>query len=1225
MHRTWQIVRTRIPDSPEESAGEPTKQIAVHPAAFYRRIRVATWDARSRAIFSFVRSWVTDKSEVVVHCQRSCQLLAAIVFACLVVVSNSSVAAQDKDSTATANPEIASLPSPPTAVTLPTIPELTAQQKAVQLDPDLDEATRALIDQHYAKTIENLQAAEQAEMRTNALIQELEGAPQRITEFQQRLGTPLKEDAVPENATTNESLDLLNVRLKEAESAAAALRLKVQETTAELERRAARRPQLAELRNQANQQLAEVGQLLLTPPPEGELPQITQIKMIRLQSRQLRLRREITLLEQEARTYEATTRLWTLQRDLTERDIREADKTVQYWQQQTADARRRQAEEEATAARRALALSHESIRKEAERNKELADENARLVEARQETREQLDRLDKDLEELTVSFESLKKRSEAAEFSPAIGVLLRKQRSTLPDRDDLQRRIESRQNEVSSLNLQLMEWEAERRPLIDLVNAASKIIAILDAPPQSISLADLQEQVQVILSARLQRLGDLIENGGAQLDQLVQLDGQEKRLLSKVDEEAHWLAEHVLWVRSTGMIGTQPRTFVNSAAAFFDASGWKRIGQTLGGDVFESSWAWGISILSLVALLVVRTRARRQIRALGEVAARSNCIDMMPTLKVLALTLFVAFPFPGAMFCLGLRVSAVSGGENTLQAFGFALQITAAGWLIIELLRQVAQPDGLGDSHFEWAESSMTSVRRTMRMLTIIFLPALMVVAYTESLGDDEMVSSIGRIAYLFTMSLGGFAAFQLVRPDSPILQALENEHSNDLLWRTRWVWTGLLLLSPVVLAGLSLAGFHYTAIHLTERVAETIGCGLVALIITAVLSRWLLVSYRKLAIQRGRERRRQMLLAAQADPDQPVPQDTMPELRLADINDQTSRLLRLGASASVLMAMYLIWIDVLPALGFLGNIELWPNTLAANSDDLTVTWVTAADATLAILIAALTLVASRNVPGLMEIAILQRLPLDAGARYAASTVSRYLIVVTGFLLGFRAVGIGWSSVQWLVAAVTVGLGFGLQEIFANFVSGIILLFERPVRVGDTVTVAEITGTVTRIQIRATTILDWDNKELIVPNREFVTGNLVNWTLTNPTLRLIVTVGVAYGSDTRLATQLLYRVAEENPQVLEEPEPVVIFREFGESSLDFELRLYVSGLMAFRRLKHELNLAIDDLFREHNIEIAFPQRDLHLRSVEPALLAQRNAVRTSDVVREEVPTDQTGGV
>ncbi len=1165
----------------------------------------------------------TDCGDFVADCGKRRQTLTSIAVLSVIFGWGTFISAQEKETTAGVSPGTAVLPSPTTVVSLPTLAELTARRQAAGVDKDLDEATLAMLDQHYAKSIENLQAAEQAETRTAALIQELEGAPQRITDFQQRLGTPLKEDAVPENAAAIQGLDALTAQLKESESAAAALRQKVHETTAEVELRAARRPQLADLRNQANQQLAEVGQTLLAPAPEGELPQVTQIKTIRLQTRQLRLRREIALLEQESRTYEATTRLWTLQLDLAERDGREVDRIVQYWQAQTAEARRMQAEEEARAARRALALSHESIRKEAERNKELADENARIVEARQETRKHLDALDSEFQALTAAFESLKKRSEAAEFSPTIGVLLRKQRSTLPDRHDLRLRIQSRHEEVSALNLLLMEWEAERRPLIDLANAASKIISSLDSSADSIPVAELQEQVQVILSARLQRLGDLIENGGAQLDQLVELDGQEKRLLAKVDEESHWLAEHVLWVRSTGVLGTQPRAFVNSAAAFFDLKSWNRIWQILWLDLSLYPGIWGMSIFCLLALLVVRRRAKRRIRVLGEVAARANCIDMMPTVKTLLLTLFVALPIPAAMLFVGVRVGAISGGENTLQAFGVALQMTAAGWFIIDLVRQIAQPDSLGASHFEWAESSMASVRRTMRMLTVTMLPAVLVVTYTESLGDDDMMSSIGRVAYLLTLIWGGIAAFRLVRPDSPILQALENEHSNDLLWRTRWIWTGMLLGSPIVLGALSLAGFHYTGVHLSERVAATIGCGLIALFITAVLSRWLLVTYRKLAIQRGRERQRQMLVAVEADPDQPIPQETMPELRLADISDQTSRLLRLGASAGVLIAMYWIWIDVLPALGFLGNFELWPNTLATKTDDLTVPWVTAADVTLSIMIAVLTLVAARNVPGLMEMVILQRLPLDAGARYAASTVSRYLIIVTGLLLGFRAIGIGWSSVQWLVAAVTVGLGFGLQEIFANFVSGIILLFERPIRVGDTVTVSEITGTVTRIQIRATTILDWDNKELIVPNREFVTGNLVNWTLTNPTLRLIVTVGVAYGSDTRLVTQLLYRVAEENEHVLEEPEPVVIFSAFGESSLNFEMRLFVSGLTPYRILKHELNLAIDDLFREHRIEIAFPQRDLHVRSIPAELLTQVRSVQPPALARGELPRDQTG--
>ena len=133
---------------------------------------------------------------------------------------------------------------------------------------------------------------------------------------------------------------------------------------------------------------------------------------------------------------------------------------------------------------------------------------------------------------------------------------------------------------------------------------------------------------------------------------------------------------------------------------------------------------------------------------------------------------------------------------------------------------------------------------------------------------------------------------------------------------------------------------------------------------------------------------------------------------------------------------------------------------------------------------------------------------------------QYSIAVIGVTLFFWLIGIGWLSLQWLIAAMTVGLGFGLQEIFAIFVSGLILLFERPVRIGGTVTLNNITGTVSRIRIRATTILDWYNRELIVPNRAFVTDNLINWTLTNPDLRMILKVGIAFGSDTRKATELL---------------------------------------------------------------------------------------------------------
>jgi potassium efflux system protein len=196
---------------------------------------------------------------------------------------------------------------------------------------------------------------------------------------------------------------------------------------------------------------------------------------------------------------------------------------------------------------------------------------------------------------------------------------------------------------------------------------------------------------------------------------------------------------------------------------------------------------------------------------------------------------------------------------------------------------------------------------------------------------------------------------------------------------------------------------------------------------------------------------------------------------------------------------------------------------------------------------------------------------------------------------FGSVGIGWDTVQWLAAAMFVGLGFGLQEIFANFVSGLILLFERPIRVGDTVTVGEVTGSVTRIHMRATTLVTWDRTELIVPNREFITNQLVNWTLTDSVLRVIIKVGIAYGSDTKKAEELLHKVAAEHSDVLEDPKPRVVFTQFGDSSLDFELRVFVTDPELFRTISHPINNGIDREFKAAGIEIAFPQRDLHIRT------------------------------
>ncbi len=343
--------------------------------------------------------------------------------------------------------------------------------------------------------------------------------------------------------------------------------------------------------------------------------------------------------------------------------------------------------------------------------------------------------------------------------------------------------------------------------------------------------------------------------------------------------------------------------------------------------------------------------------------------------------------------------------------------------------------------------------------------------------------------------------------------------------------------------------------------------------------------------------------AGETLPDQPE----LEEINLDTISEHTRTLLLLGALMLGVAGLFPIWSQLLPAFGRLDEIVLWQyaHNVAGTQQLVPVSiW----DVGIALLVVVMTVVAGRNLPGLLEIAILQPLALNPGSRYAISKMSRYLIYTAGALVTIGMMGVAWGDVQWLVAAMGVGLGFGLQEIFANFISGIMILFERPIRIGDTVTVGEISGTVSRIHIRATTITDFDNKELLVPNKAFVTDPLINWTLSDPITRVKVPVGIAYGSDTEQAYRIMLDLLKRHPDVLDEPKPTVFFVGFGDSSLDFEIRAFVPERVKRMPLTHDLHMALDREFRKAGIEIPFPQRDLHLRSVSPDVEIRTGSAR-----------------
>mgnify|MGYP000495251229 FL=1 len=231
---------------------------------------------------------------------------------------------------------------------------------------------------------------------------------------------------------------------------------------------------------------------------------------------------------------------------------------------------------------------------------------------------------------------------------------------------------------------------------------------------------------------------------------------------------------------------------------------------------------------------------------------------------------------------------------------------------------------------------------------------------------------------------------------------------------------------------------------------------------------------------------------------------------------------------------------------------------------------------------------------------LSRTKLQSSLQFGLSRIIGYTLIAVGFYVAFQLVGVDLSSLAIIAVSLGVGVGFGLQNIINNFVSGIIILAERPISIGDRIEVAGVAGRVTKMQLRSTTVVTNDNITMIVPNADFISNTVTNWSHGDPKVRIRVPVGVAYGSDLKLLQQLLLEAAGEHPKALRDPSPVVLFTEFGDSSLNFELGVWTQEMTATPiHFTSEMNFIIEQKLRENDIEIPFPQRDLHVRSGLPA--------------------------
>ncbi len=663
------------------------------------------------------------------------------------------------------------------------------------------------------------------------------------------------------------------------------------------------------------------------------------------------------------------------------------------------------------------------------------------------------------------------------------------------------------------------------------------------------------------------------------------------LQERVEAYRSLLQQRLFWLPSAPVVGVETLKELIGAAAWF-ARQWRLdpLEDAMGKSVQRHGVYIAFLIAALTLLLIKRRTVKRNLRANSKYVGNVGHDRINFTLYALANSFLLALP---GVLVLAILALLLRDGTDFFLALSGGLAAAALVTLLLTFIHAVARQGGLGDTHFNWHIDSLRALRRELPFLLAIIIPIIVIMPTTATPDGSEFVDSLGRLLFAAaSIALAAFAhrIMSAVRADRPQSKHLLALHV-------------LAVATPLVLVAASLLGYHYTALELERNLFISICWIAFNAMLFYIGLRVLSVRERRLTLARLRERReaeRRLAETREAaeSSGEGVPQMLdMPEMNLKDINQQSTALLRILISVLLITGLWLLWASLIPALQLFDSITLW--TIATDLDGGDPLPITLGDLLLALFVGVGTVLAVRNLPGTLEVMVLSRMKLEPGTGYAITTLTTYTLVLIGVVVFLGVIGVQWSKLQWLVAALGVGLGFGLQEIVANFVSGIILLFERPIRVGDTVTIGGITGTVSRIRIRATTLIDWDRKEQIIPNKTFVTQDLTNWTLSDSITRVILKVGVAYGSDMDQVQELLMEVAQNNERVVDDPAPAVFCVGLGDSGIDFELRVFVKDPLDIMPLSHEINTAITRALREAGIEIPFPQRDIHVRTIADA--------------------------
>lgn len=1057
----------------------------------------------------------------------------------------------------------------------------------------------------------------------------------------------LAEAKDPDIAATA-TLEELEALLRQSDTELQGATQRAEEAKSVNDTRANRRQEIPLAIATARTRLAAVETGLAAGVDAGTQTPLAPERRLALRAERMALLAEIAAHEQELATLDATKDVATARRDRATRRLELATRQHDLLATRVETARRERAEIERQDAERLAVETARSVPEiraivaELEELTKKRSDPAGATAVLETERRKLTEVESDLADLRRRYRDVADTlSRIGSGGEAGAALLREWQDA--------GRIGASWRDVRALSERLADAELSEFNLRSrqdkLADAASEVAAIVTVHADHPQRPAIERQARELITRRNDLVNALVDEWSSLADIRGRLLAATKTQRDAAAEYREYIGGKIFGVRSVATRDAfAPETLMAAVRFLVDPKAWVESARLVARELALRPIENGGLPLLVAVMLLLRRRTSGRFAALALGVGRYSTDSFLLTLRAAVLSALTALPAPLALWALGSLLSAAGSAlPDQGIALGRACSSTALVVLKIQLALAVVRKQGLAQDHFRWPQDAIVGLRRHLRTFAIVFVPAYVVHTMLQQHGDAAYRDGLGRLALIVQLLATAFMLGSLLRSNGPIIKAVRARSPGSVVERSAFLRMSLGVGAPLALVLLDLAGYDYTAQVMTTCVLRTIAVGLGGLVVYGMLLRWLHVTRVRLAVDQARKRREQMArdaaLGGNAEPPQFIDVDAVD---LPAINEQSARLFRSGTLLALVVTLLGVWSDVLPAFHAIDRVQLWPSVLIREDEpfkprtlvnDTTpppkpqplaeataesqpskppptdplpnlsqnpvpvihaLTTITLADVARALFSLILTFVLVRNVPALLEILLVQRTDLDSGARYAATTLLRHTLTIVGTIVTFGLIGISWGQLQWLAAAFTFGIAFGLQEIFANFISGLIVLLERPMRVGDLVTVNGQTGTVARLRMRATTILDADRREVIIPNKTLITSDVINWTLSDSVTRIVIPIGVAYGTDTRRVKRLLLEAALAEKYVMRDPAPQAILLGFGDSALKLELRVHLERREFWADLIDSLHESIAQAFAREHIEVAFPQLDVHVR-------------------------------